>query len=286
MMGSFQTGVSGLQQFQQDLEIIGNNIANVSTVGFKSARMDFEDTFSQSLNGSGTSNLQVGTGVATAAIKSFYAQGVINNTGSPTDLALSGRGFFVVRDTSSGVNYVTRDGQFNRDANGFLNTNDDLRVQGYTGVAPITPASPIADIQITSAAAIASLGIPATSELIGFNIDRQGRVNVQLSDPVGGLTYTGVIAQVVLQDFTNPQGLEKLGNNLYTFGASAGALAVPIAPKTGGLGETISGALESSNVDLGNEMASLITAQRAFQANAKIITTSDEVLQDLVNLKR
>src|SRR5262245_21761123 len=116
MIGSFQTGVSGLQNFQQDLEVIGNNIANVNTVGFKSARVDFEDQFSQSLNGAGNPNMQVSTGVATSAIKSFFGQGVVNNTGSPTDLALSGRGFFVVRDTSSGANMATRDGQFNLDA--------------------------------------------------------------------------------------------------------------------------------------------------------------------------
>src|SRR5262245_20803590 len=106
MIGSFQTGVSGLQQFQQDLEVIGNNIANVETVGFKSSRMDFEDTFSQNLNNGNVATMQVGTGVATAAIKSYYTQGTINNTGNPSDLAISEKGFFVLRNTSSGATVV------------------------------------------------------------------------------------------------------------------------------------------------------------------------------------
>ncbi len=286
MIGSFQTGVSGLQQFQQDLEVIGNNIANVNTVGFKSARMDFEDAFSQSLN-NGSPSMQVGTGVATSAIKSFYAQGTINNTGVVTDLAVVDKGFFVVRDPGTGASFVTRDGQFGLDANGFLETNDHMRVQGYVGTGPFTPASTVGDIQINTAAAIASLNdvrVPAPT-LVSFSIDSQGQVNARLSNGVSP-DVSGVIAQVVLQDFANPQGLIKQGSNLYTFGTSAGALAAPIAPGTGGVGTLRSGALEASNVDLGNEMASLITAQRAFQANAKIVTTSDEVLQDLVNLKR
>src|SRR5262249_51090049 len=122
MIGSFQTGVSGLQQFQQDLEVIGNNIANVDTTGFKGSRMDFADTLSQNLSG-GNSPMQVGTGVMTAAIKTLFGQGNISNTGVATDLAIEGNGFFVIRDPSSGSTFVTRDGTFTRDANGFLVTN-------------------------------------------------------------------------------------------------------------------------------------------------------------------
>ena len=118
-----------------------------------------------------------------------------------------------------------------------------------------------------------------------FNIDTLGQVNVRLSNGVSP-DVVGVMAQVVLQMFTNPQGLMKEGSNLYTYGTAAGAMATPLAPGTVGLGTIRSGALEASNVDLGTEMANLIVAQRAFQANAKIVTTSDEVLQDLVNLKR
>jgi flagellar hook protein FlgE len=283
MIGSFQTGVSGLQQFQQDLEVIGNNIANVNTAGYKSSHMEFKDALSQSLTG-GANTMQVGTGVQTAAIKSQFTEGTINNTGKTEDLAVVGNGFFVVRDSSSGASYATRDGRFDRDANGYLLDNNGLRVQGYTGPGPYTAASTIGDIQIDAAAAIAALNdttAPAGTTLVSYDIDTLGQVSARLSDGV-----SGVIAQIVLQDFSNPQGLMKLGNNLYTWSTTAGPLAAAAAPGSGSLGKVQSGVYESSNVDLGTEMTNMITAQRAFEANAKIITTSDEVLQVLVNLKR
>lgn len=285
MIGSLQTGVSGLQQYQEDLEVIGNNIANVNTTGFKSATMQFADTFNQTVgsNGSGAI-LQVGSGVATASINSDFTPGPINPTGNPSDLAISGTGFFVVKDSSTGAPYVTRDGSFSVDTNGYLINNEGYRVQGYTGSAPYTSASPIGDLKYDSATAIAALNdttTPAPTLVGDISINSAGQINATLSDGT-----KGVIGQVALQNFTNPQALAKQGNNLYTYSAAAGPLSAPIAPSTGGLGSIQSGRLESSNVDLAAQMAALITAQRAFEANAKIITTSDEVLQDLNNLKR
>jgi flagellar hook protein FlgE len=282
MIGSFQTGVSGLQVFQKDLEVIGNNIANVNTVGYKSSHMEFQDALSASLV-TGSNPMQVGTGVSTAAINTSYTGGPINPTGNTNDLAISGAGFFLLKDVSSDANYVTRDGQLGLDGAGFVVTNSGMRVQGYTGPGPYTSASPIGDIQINDAAAIAALNnttSPAPS-LVSYSIDSQGQVNARMSDGT-----SGVIAQFVLQNFTNPQSLIKQGNNVYAFSPSAGPLAVAAAPTTGGLGQIYAGALEGSNVDLSVEMTSMITAQRAFEANAKIVTTTDEVLQDLVNLKR
>ena len=285
MIGSLQTGVSGLEQFQQDLEVIGNNIANVDTVGYKSSSMEFEDALSQSLT-SGSNAMQVGTGVSAAAINTLFTAGTLNSTGVVTDLAISGTpasGFFVVKAPSSGATYVTRDGEFNIDANGYLINNSGLRVQGYTGTAPYTSASTVGDLQINATAAIAALNDTTTPAptLSSWSIDSSGQITAQLSDNV-----SGVIGQVVLQNFTNPQALLKQGNNLYSYSTAAGALAAPVAPGTSGLGTIASGYLESSNVDLGTEMAALITAQRAFEANGKIITASDEILQDIVNLKR
>jgi flagellar hook protein FlgE len=282
MIGSFQTGVSGLQQFQQDLEVIGNNIANVNTTGYKSSHMEFQDALSQSLTG-GATDMQVGTGVQTAAIKSEFTEGSITNTGYGSNLAIIGNGFFEVTNSASGATYATRDGQFKLNDAGYLVDNNGYRVQAYVGAGPYTAASTIGDLQINSATAIAALGDATTPAptLVQWSIDSLGQVNARLSDGV-----SGVIAQVVLQDFTDPQSLIKLGNNLYTWSTSAGPLAAPAAPGTGSLGNIQSGAIESSNVDLGTEMTNMITAQRAFEANAKIITTSDEVLQVLVNLKR
>jgi flagellar hook protein FlgE len=180
------------------------------------------------------------------------------------------------------MSFVTRDGGFKVDANGNLVNSVGYRVQGYTGTAPYTSASTIGDLKIDSATAISALNdttTPAPS-LVGYNIDATGQINATLSDGV-----SGVIGQVTLQNFSNPQALIKQSNNLLTYNGSAGAGA-PGAPNSAGLGMIQSGALETSNVDLAGQMAALITAQRAFEANAKIITTSDEVLQDLVNLKR
>jgi flagellar hook protein FlgE len=278
MIGSLQTGVSGLQQFQEDLQVIGNNIANVNTVGYKSASMDFEDELSQSLANGSDNAMQIGEGVATSTIASNFTQGTINTTGITTDVAVSGAGYFLVKDTSSGLTYATRDGEFNLDANGYMvNANGD-RVQGLIG-ASTTPT----DLQINSATAIAALNDTTTPAptLQSYTINTDGQITATLSDGT-----SGIVGQFVLQNFTNPQALLKQGGNLYSYNADAGPLAAPGTPNTSGLGQIQSGSLESSNVDLATEMSNLITAQRAFEANAKIITTSDEVLQDLVNLKR
>ncbi len=285
MIGSLQTGVSGLQQFQEDLEVIGNNIANVNTVGYKSATMQFADTFSDSFGDTGGgASRQVGTGVTSSAIDSDFTQGAINDSGAKTNLAVSGNGFFVVKDPTSSVSYVTRDGTFKLDTNGYLVTASGDRVQGYTGTAPFSSASTIGDLQITAANAISSLGDTTTPPPTldpNWSIDPAGQINVKLSDGT-----SGIIGQVVLQNFSNPQSLLKQGNNLFTFDANAGPLGAAVAPNSNGLGTIQAGALESSNVDLAGQMAAMITAQRAFEANAKIVTTSDEVLQDLINLKR
>ena len=278
MIGSLQTGISGLQQFQEDLQVIGNNIANVNTNGYKSSSMDFEDELSQNLANGSNNPMQIGEGVTIGAIESNYSQGTINTTGVTTDMAINGAGYFLVKDPSSGLTYATRDGEFNLDANGYLVSVNGYRVQGLMG-SSTTPS----DLQINSASAVAALNdttTPAPS-LNSYTINSLGQVTATLSDGV-----SGVIGQIVLQNFTNPQGLISQGTNLYSYTAAAGPLTAPGAPDSAGLGQIQSGALESSNVDLASQMADLITAQRAFEANAKMITTSDEILQDLVNLKR
>jgi flagellar hook protein FlgE len=281
MLNSLTSGVSGLMQFQGRLDVIGNNLANSNTVAYKSARTDFADTFSQTLQapGNNTSSKQIGTGVGTAAIKNLFGQGSIATTDVESDLFISGEGFFMVKDTVSGKEFATRAGDFRLDESGYLVTNTGLRVQGFSDAALTTRN----DIQIDGA------GRPATSNpaaTVGsYSIDDLGKVNVNLTD---GTTY--VRGQVLLQRFQDPQALLKEGNNLYSGISFAGPLggATPQieAPGTNGLGRIKAGALESSNVDIATEFANLITTQRGFQASARIITTSDEVLQELVNLKR
>ncbi|MEN9573730.1 MAG: Flagellar basal-body rod protein FlgG [Verrucomicrobiota bacterium] len=283
MIRSLNSGVTGIQQFQERLDVIANNIANVNTTAFKSARVNFADSFSQTLrtsaaggaSASGQAALQVGTGVNTAAIQNLFGQGDISRTGNATDLAISGQGFFTVRDVISGSTFATRAGEFHTDSNGYIVTDKGMRAQGYANVGLTTQG----DLKIDATGAPSTAAVGAT--VASYAIDQTGKINVRLSD---GSEF--VRGQLLLQNFSDPQVLTKEGDNLYSGMSSAGPLPTPLSPGTSGLGKLEAGALELSNVDLANEFATLITTQRAFQANTRIITTSDEVLQELVNLKR
>ncbi|MEK7780693.1 MAG: flagellar hook-basal body complex protein, partial [Verrucomicrobiota bacterium] len=195
-----------------------------------------------------------------------------------TDLAIDGDGFFVVRDPVSLTEYATRAGDFRLDSSGYLTTNKGMRVQGY-----ITGLANRGDIQVDAQFAPATTDPLAT--MTTFSIARDGSVKVHMSD---GTEYQRGVIQ--LQRFTDPQALLKEGDNLFSGIAAAGPLGgaspVPANPGTNGLGNIESSALELSNVDLANEFANLISTQRGFQASARIITVSDEILQELVNLKR
>jgi len=270
MLRSLDSGVSALQQFQQSMDVIGNNIANVSTVGFKGANVNFADAFSQTLGSGSGGTMQVGTGVITSAIANQFTQGSITSTGVQTDMAISGNGFFMVNDPSaSGYQYVTRDGQFHVDPNGYLVNSGGMRVQGYTDDTFTT----VGDVVINNNG--------AAQPLSSYGFDKNGKITVILAD---GSSF--VRGQVLLQNFTSPERLTKEGNNLFSGMDTAGPLAQPGTPGSSGLGTIVTASLEMSNVDLASQMASLITTQRAFQASARIVTTSDEILQELVNLKR
>lgn len=273
MLRSLNSGVSAMQQFQQEMDVIGNNIANVNTTGFKGARVDFADALSQTLQGNGAGGLvQVGNGVATDSVTNQFIQGPISTTGSPTDLAISGQGFFLVRNPTDGDTFATRAGNFQIDGNGYLVTTTGMRVQGYSDAGLTT----IGDIQIDNTGAPGG----STASIKSFTFGADGQLTVNLAD---GTSF--VRAQVLLQNFRSPQALLKEGDNLFSNLAAAGPLAQAVAPKTNGLGFIVGSSLELSNVDLANEFSAMITAQRAFQASARVITTSDELLQELVNLK-
>jgi flagellar hook protein FlgE len=273
MILSMDSGVSALDQFQQQLNVIGNNIANVATSGFKSANVEFADALSQTVGQNAAGSEQVGTGVVTSSITNQFTQGSIVSTGIPTNMAVNGNGFFMVKDPVSGQSYVTRDGNFTVDASGFLVTTQGMRIQGYTDSTHTTTG----DIQISNAGASGG----DTAAVQGFNFDSSGNANILLAD---GTQFTG--GQILLQNFTSPTQLVSVGNNLYNNMSAAGGLTTPLAPSSNGLGNIQTGALELSNVDLAGQLTALITTQRAYEANTKVITTSDEILQDLVNLKR
>ena len=283
MLSSLTSAVSGLEDFQQQMNVIGNNIANVDTTGFKAGVVEFADAFSNTLRApsgstattSGSESIQVGTGVAITGIHSNWNQGALSTTGISSDLGIAGNGFFMVRDTLTNAQYATRAGAFSLDANGYLVADTGERVQGFSDSGLAT----LGDIKIDTT------GMPATSSptatVSSYSVSGTGAVTVNLSD---GTQF--VRGQVLLQNFQDPGALINVGNSLYSNMAEAGPLAALTAPGSSGLGNIQSGALELSNVDLSNEMANLITAQRAFEANSKIVTASDEVLQTLVNMKR
>ena len=275
MLNSLSTAVSGLQQFQQRIDLIGNNIANVNTVAYKNVRATSADSFSNSLQNALGGGIQIGTGVATSDVSENFKEGSRMATFRGTDLAVVGNGFFVVRDPNSSATFATRDGTFDFDPAGYLVTAGGYRVQGFTDAAGTQRGDLRRDL------AGAPAGTPADAKITAAKFDSDGKLQLTLDT---GASFTR--GQVLLQDFAAPNSLLKYGQNLYANLDGAGPLAQPSAPNTGGLGKIEVGSLEMSNVDLAGEFSDLITAQRAFQANSRIISTSDEVLQDLINLKR
>jgi flagellar hook protein FlgE len=264
MLLSLDTGVTALEQFQNQINVIANNIANVNTVAFKQADVNFEDTLSETLGSNAAGSTQIGTGVNTSSIlNDFSTQGTIASTGQQSDLAINGNGFFVVKDPSSGISYVTQDGSFTVDGSGYLITSGGMRLQGSTG-----------DVQITA-------GSGSTATVKSYTIGTDGTVTATLSDGT-----TNPCGQIMLQNYSNPDQLVSVGNNLYTTPTAAGGLAAAVAPGTSGTGAIESNALEMSNVDLAGQLTALISAQRAYEANSKVITTSDDILQTLINLKQ
>lgn len=269
MLTSLNSGISALDQFQQKLDVIGNNIANVDTVGFKSANVNFEDTLSQTLGSNSSGSMQVGTGVSTASITNEFSQGSLASTALQSDLAINGNGFFMVKNPATGAVYATRDGNFNVDANGYMTTSGGMRLQGYSDAG----LSTMGDIKIDNNG--------GTSPVQSYKFSSDGKLAVLLAD---GTSFTR--GQVLLQNFNSPSQLVKAGNNLYSNLTAAGPLAAAAAPDTNGLGNLSPGSLETSNVNLAKQLTSLITAQRGYEANAKVITTSDQILQTMVNLVR
>ncbi|MCW2608098.1 MAG: flgG [Frankiales bacterium] len=268
MMRSMFAGVSGMRSHQQMMDVIGDNIANVNSSGFKASRVVFQDTLSQMVrdgsagaaaaNG-GTNAAQVGLGVKLNAIDSVMTQGAIQSTGRPSDLAIQGAGYFAVR-IADGSTSFTRSGSFSLDNTGRL-------VDPAGGVLLDTAGQEIA--------------VPAGSR--SFSVGSDGRVTSVAAD---GSVVPG--PQVGLAVFENPAGLTKGGDGRLRWAPAAGTNPAGAfqAAGAGGAGTLAAGALEMSNVDLAQEFTNMMIAQRGFQANSKIISTSDELLQELVNLKR
>ncbi len=260
MIRSLYTGTTGMESQQLNMDIIANNLANVSTTGFKKSQADFQDLLYQAMEvpGSPTSDdtesptgILVGLGVKPAAVTKVFTQGELILTENELDVAIEGNGFFQV-DLPNGNTAYTRAGAFKLDSNGRLTTSD-----GY----PITP----------------SITIPDGAQQI--TIGESGIVSAIL-DQDSTSTELGTIE---LATFTNNGGLFAIGKNLFEETSSSGT-AQTGTPGQDGYGTLLQTYLEGSNVNIVEEMASMITTQRAYEINSKTIQTSDEMMQIANNL--
>jgi fagellar hook-basal body proteins len=277
MLRSLYSGISGLRAHQTMLDTTGNNIANVNTAGFKSSSTQFQDTLSQMTQGAttpqagtgGGNPAQVGLGVQVAGISTNFGQGSTQSTGKATDMMISGNGFFVTKEGNTTT--LTRSGAFDLDAQGRLVSPDGGIVQGWAVDANGTRTGALGAVTLNSGTA----GAPES-----YTLGSDGTLTGNYSDG-----SQKPLARIALATVANPAGLQKAGGSGYTTTANSGTADI-VESGQNGTGSIIGGALEMSNVDLSQEFTNLIVAQRGFQANARIITTSDEVLQELANLKR
>ncbi|CAG0964201.1 Flagellar basal-body rod protein FlgG [Burkholderiales bacterium] len=260
MIRSLWISKTGLDAQQTQMDVLANNLANVSTNGFKRSRPVFEDLLYQTLRQPGAqstqqtqlpSGLQLGTGVKTVATERLFTQGNLQQTGNALDVAIQGNGFFGVLLPDGSTAY-TRDGSFQRDGQGQIVTSS-----GYTVQPAIT--------------------IPANA--LSVTIGKDGTVSI--TQP--GSTATTQVGALQLTSFVNPAGLQSIGENLFLETAASGT---PNAntPGTNGLGSLNQNYVETSNVNVVEELVSMIQTQRAYELNSKSIQTSDQMLQRLTQL--
>lgn len=262
MIRALWTAATGMQGQQTNIDVIANNLANVNTVGFKRSRADFEDLIYQTLKEAGvntTSNtveptgIQIGLGAQLADVSKNFMQGSLQETGNPLDLAIQGNGFFQITMPDGTIAY-TRAGSFKLDNNGRIVTPD-----GY----PLSPE------------------ITVPQDTTAISVGNDGTISVLEA----GQTTPTQLGQIQLAFFANPAGLKAIGQNLFQQTVSSGTPTLG-TPGINGLGTINQGYLEQSNVSVVQEMVDMIAAQRAYETNAKVIQTSDQMLQTANNLKQ
>lgn len=260
MMRSLWVAKTGMEAQQNQLDAISHNLANVSTNGYKRSHVVFEDLMYQNMRQPGANDteqttlptgLQAGLGARAVASSRVFTQGGFSQTSNPLDMAVRGNGFFEVQMPDGTTGY-TRDGAFQVNAQGQMVTNN-----GYLLTAGIT--------------------VPANAQSLTVGSD--GTVSVTLP----GQPTPQAIGQIQLANFINPAGLEPKGQNLFTETAASGAPATG-APGTNGLGTVQQGFVETSNVNVVEELVAMIQTQRAYELNSKAIQTSDQMLQRLSQL--
>lgn len=273
---SFYTSLNGLKNAQTDLGVISHNIANAETTGFKKSRTEFADI----VVGSAFTNpkLVVGIGAAVESISQNFALGPIEQTGSALDLAINGDGFFTTKNVVTGQTLFTRNGSLTVDGAGFVSDGSGNRLQVFPtdAAGTITSTTP-ADALIPATNGTDASGNPI--EFAGITVGSDGAVTASYADG-----SNVIIGKVALASFIAPQGLKQIGSSNWVTTGISGAPNYG-QPSTGQYGSLLSGALERSNVDIAEELVSLITAQRNFQANAKAIDTATQISQTVIQLQ-
>ncbi len=261
-MRALSIGATGMAAQQLNVEVISNNIANLSTNGFKASRADFQDLLYQNMRSVGSassdtgtilpSGLQVGLGVKPAATYRINGQGNLIVTGNPLDLAINGGGYLQVQ-LPDGTTSYTRDGGLQLNATGQL-----VSVDGFLILPNIT--------------------VPATATAVTVN------ASGQVLASIAGQTAQQTLGQLQLASFINPAGLDAIGDNLLKETAASGT---PITgnPQTNQFGSIVQGSLETSNVDIVSQITDLIAAQRAYEMNSRVINTADQMLQTANQMK-
>jgi flagellar basal-body rod protein FlgG len=262
MARSLDIGATGMLAQQTNVDVISNNIANMTTAGYKLQRAAFQDLIYQNIDRPGStssdagttvpSGIQLGLGVRTGAVYRQHSQGTIRITDNPLHVALTGEGYLQI-ETPDGETAYTRDGTLQMNENGELVT-----VQGYL----LTP------------------GITIPPDAVSIDINLDGEVLVKLPNQ----TASQNVGQIQLASFVNPAGLDAIGDNLFMETDASGAPTVG-NPNQNEFGAVRQGALEQSNVNVVEEITMLITAQRAYEMNSNVISTSDEMLQTISQLR-
>ena len=261
MLRALSTAAAGMEAQQTQLDVTANNIANVSTAGFKKSRAEFQDLMYQTERpagaptGNGTtapSGIEVGLGVRIASTQRELSQGELRQTGNQLDVAIEGQGFFQVQLPSGDVAY-TRNGSFQRDSEGKLVTSEGYPLAG--------------EIAIPLEAQSVSIGADGTVSAI-----------------VPGDPQPQNLGQIQIATFSNPAGLEPMGKTLFRESGSSGSVVLG-APGQGGAGSLMQGTVELSNVNVVEEMIDLISGQRAYEVNTRVIKAADEMLGQTANLR-
>jgi flagellar basal-body rod protein FlgG len=262
MLKALNTAATGMQAQQTQLDVIANNMANVNTTGFKKSRAEFEDLLYQTIKEPGaqqTANtthpagVQTGLGVRTAATQKIFTEGPAKITNNSLDMAIEGNGFFPIQMGNGQVGY-TRDGTFHKDAGG--------RIVDKNG-NPLMP----------------EMVIPPNA--MGVSITEDGQVLVTTADNTAAPQQIG---QIQLVGFVNPAGLKSLGKNLFMPTSASGA-PLQGTPGENNLGAISQGQLEASNVNIVDEMVNMISAQRSYETNSKVVQAADQMLQNSNNLR-